>query len=121
MLLLILFGAAGTVARYGLEGWVQHRTGSGFPAGTLSVNLAGCLLLGLVGQFAFKHIAISPDVRSGVTIGFFGAFTTFSTFAWESMHMLQDGEWKRAGSYIVLSVVGGLVAVLAGMRLGDAL
>jgi CrcB protein len=121
LLLLILCGAAGTLARYGLEGWIQDRAGAGFPLGTLAVNLSGCLLLGLIGQFALNHIAIAPELRSGITIGFFGAFTTFSTFTWESIHMLQDGEWKLAGIYIAASVVGGLAAVLAGMRIGDAL
>ncbi len=121
VLLLIVFGAAGTLARYGLEGWLQNRAGSGFPVGTLTVNLSGCLLLGLVGQFALNHIAISPDLRAGITIGFFGAFTTFSTFAWETTHLLKDGDWKRAVGYIAFSVLGGLAAMLAGIRLGDAL
>jgi fluoride exporter len=121
ILLMVVFGAAGTLARYGLEGWIQHRAGAGFPVGTLTVNLSGCLLLGLLGQYAFNHIAFSPELRSAITIGFFGAFTTFSTFSWETMHMLKDGDWKHAVGYIAFSVLGGLLAMLAGMRLGDAL
>ncbi len=121
LLLLAVFGTLGTLARYGLEGWVQERSGTQFPFGTLTVNLLGCLLLGAVGRFALNHIVVSPDLRTGLTIGFFGAFTTFSTFGWETVVMLQDGEWRRAGLYIVASVVGGLLAVAAGMRLGGAL
>ena len=61
ILLLIVFGAIGTLARYGLQGAVQERTGSGFPTGTLAVNLSGCFLLGVIGQYALRHIAFSPD------------------------------------------------------------
>ena len=121
ILLLALFGTLGTLARYGLEGWMQDRTGAAFPAGTLTVNLAGCLLLGAVGRYAFNHIAFPPELRTGITIGFFGAFTTFSTFSWETVRMLQDGEWTKAGLYVAASVAGGLVAVATGVRLGNAL
>src|SRR5436189_4352002 len=77
VVLLIVFGSAGTLARYALQGVVQYRSGSSFPVGTLSVNLMGCFLLGAVGQFALHHLSIPPDWRIALTIGFFGAFTTF--------------------------------------------
>ena len=121
ILLLAFFGSLGTIARYGLEGWIHHRTGTAFPAGTLTVNLVGCLLLAAVGRYAFNHIAFPPELRSAITIGFFGAFTTFSTFSWETVRMLQDGEWMKAGLYVVASVAGGLLAAATGMRLGNAL
>jgi fluoride exporter len=117
--LLIVFGAIGTLARYGLQGVVQERTGSAFPYGTLVVNLAGCLLLGSVAQYGLKHLTIPPEWRVGITVGFFGAFTTFSTFSWETIHLLEDGEWMRAGVYILTSVVGGLGFVFLGMRIAD--
>jgi len=117
--LLMAFGCAGTLARYALQGVVQHRSGSSFPVGTLSVNLSGCLLLGVVGQFALHHLAIPPDWRVGLTIGFFGAFTTFSTFGWETVRMLEDGEWINAALYVLMSLVGGLLLVKLGMRLAD--
>lgn len=120
-LLLAVFGIAGTLARYGLEGWVQQRAGLGFPLGTLTVNLSGCFFLGLVGQFALNHIGFPPDLRIGITIGFFGAFTTFSTFSWETVRMLQDGDWRRASLYVASSLVGGLVALAAGVRVAGAL
>ncbi len=120
ILLLVVFGAAGTLARYALQGLVQYRT-PGFPVGTLVVNLSGCLLLGGIGQFALNRLWIPPDWRIGVTVGFFGAFTTFSTFSWETIHMLQDGEWAQAALYIALSVVGGLLLLKTGMELGGRL
>ena len=73
--LLIVFGAAGTLARYGLQGLVQERTGAGFPSGTLTVNLIGCFLLGGVAEYALTHLTVPPEWRIGITVGFFGAFT----------------------------------------------
>jgi CrcB protein len=117
--LLILFGTAGTLARYSLQGLVQERMKSTFPGGTLAVNLIGCFLLGGIAQYALTHLSIPPDWRIGITTGFFGAFTTFSTFSLETARMLEDGQWPRAGIYILSSVVGGLIAVIFGMRLAD--
>ncbi len=117
--LLIVFGALGTLARYGLQGLVQERTGSSFPAGTLVVNILGCFLLGGVAEYALTHLSIPPEWRIGITVGFLGAFTTFSTFTFEAVRLIQDGEWARAGTYLMASVVGGILAILAGMRLAD--
>jgi fluoride exporter len=117
--LLIVFGALGTLARYGLQGLVQERTGSSFPAGTLVVNILGCFLLGGVAEYALTHLSIPPEWRVGITVGFLGAFTTFSTFTFEAVRLIQDGEWTRAGTYLMASVVGGILAILAGMRLAD--
>lgn len=119
LLLLIVFGVAGTLARYTLQGVVQYRTGPLFPYGTLAVNLLGCLLLGAVGQYSLNHLAIPADWRVGITIGFFGAFTTFSSFGWETVRLVEDGEWLRATTYVLASVLGGLLLVRLGMRLGD--
>jgi CrcB protein len=117
--LLIVFGMAGTLARYGLQGLVQQRTGATFPYGTLVVNLVGCLLLGGIAQYGLTHLTIPPEWRIGITVGFFGAFTTFSTFSWETVRLLEDGEWMRATMYVLASVVGGLACVFFGMRIAD--
>ncbi len=119
LILLIIFGAAGTLARYALQGLIQYRTDSSFPTGTLVVNLSGCLLLGGIGEFALERLVIPPDWRIAITVGFFGAFTTFSSFSWETVHMLEDGEWMRAVFYVSLSVIGGLLLMLAGIRIAD--
>jgi CrcB protein len=119
--LLVVFGVAGTLARYGLQGLVQYRTGPGFPSGTLAVNLLGCFLLGGIGQYSLNHLSIPPEWRIGITIGFLGAFTTFSTFGWETVRMLEDGEWMKAAVYVGASVIGGILAVMMGIRLGNAI
>jgi fluoride exporter len=117
--MLVLFGSLGTLARYGLQGVVQDRAGQSFPAGTLAVNLVGCFLLGGIGQYSLTHLSIPPDWRIGVTVGFFGAFTTFSTFSWETVHLLDDADWIRALLYAGLSFLGGLFLLKLGMRLAN--
>jgi fluoride exporter len=121
IILLIIFGAAGTLARYGLDGWIQYRVGPVFPTGTLTINVLGCLALGVIGQFSLNHISVSPDLRIGLTIGLMGGFTTFSTFGWDTVRMLEEGEWIKASIYVGASVLGGLIAMMMGMRVGDAL
>ncbi|HKJ93206.1 MAG TPA: fluoride efflux transporter CrcB [Longimicrobiales bacterium] len=113
LLYIALGGALGAVARYGVGGWVQARAGFGFPWGTLAVNVAGALLIG----FAMRYLAavrLSPEVRALIIIGGLGAFTTFSTFSYETVALLEDGEWLRAGMYATASLVLGLLAVYAG-------
>ena len=117
--LLIVFGALGTLARYGMQGLVQQRTGGTFPWGTLVVNLLGCLLLGGVAEYALTHLSVPPEWRIGITTGLIGAFTTFSTFIWETARMLQDGDWRRASAYFVASLLGGLIAVFFGIKIAE--
>jgi len=118
-LLIALFGAVGTLARYGLQGVVQVRTGGTFPYGTLLVNLTGCFLLGLIAQFTMNRMVISPDWRIAIAVGFFGGYTTFSSFGWETAKMMEDGEWLRASAYVAASVVAGLFLSAAGIRLAN--
>jgi len=119
--LIALFGAVGTLARYGMQGLVQFRTGGAFPYGTLAVNLAGCFFLGLIGQFTMNRIVIPPEWRMAIAVGFFGGFTTFSSFGWETAKMLEDGEWLRASAYVAASVFVGLLLSVAGIRLANRL
>jgi fluoride exporter len=119
ILLIALFGAVGTLARYGLQGVVQVRTGGTFPYGTLLVNLTGCFLLGLIAQFTMNHMVIPPDWRVAIAVGFFGGYTTFSSFGWETAKMMEDGEWLRASAYVAASVVAGLFLSVAGIRLAN--
>jgi CrcB protein len=119
--LIAIFGAVGTLARYGLQGIVQIRTASTFPYGTLLVNLSGCFLLGLIGQFTLNRMVISPDWRVAIAVGFFGGYTTFSSFGWETAKMLEDGEWLRAAAYVSGSVIAGLLLSVAGIRLANRL
>jgi CrcB protein len=116
ILLIALMGAVGTLSRYALQGVVQYRSGSAFPYGTLAVNLSGCLLLGFLGQLTLNRMVISPEWRIAMTIGFFGGYTTFSTFGWETAKMLQDGEWMHASLYVAASMIAGLLLTLAGIH-----
>src|SRR5713226_4784709 len=117
--LIAIFGAIGTLARYGLQGVVQIRLGSTFPYGTLLVNLTGCFLLGLIGQFTMNRLVIPPDWRIAIAVGFFGGYTTFSSFGWETAKMLEEGAWFRASAYVGASVVAGLLLSVAGVRLAN--
>ena len=116
IILLIVFGAAGTLARYGLDGWIQYRVGSAFPAGTLTINVLGCLCLGMIGRFSLNHIAVSPDLRIGLTTGLMGGFTTFSSFEWE-MFALGRHTPPLALLYCISSVSVGWIACWCGVML----
>ncbi|MFQ5702751.1 MAG: fluoride efflux transporter CrcB [Gemmatimonadales bacterium] len=118
LIYVALGGAVGAVARYGLSGFVQHRMGSGFPWGTLAVNVAGSLLLGFIVRL-FHGSTVTPELRAAVTIGLIGAFTTFSTFSYETVALLDHGEWSGAAAYLVGSVVLALAAAFVGMGLGS--
>ena len=117
--LIALFGAVGTLARYGLQGLLQIRAGTTFPYGTLLVNLTGCFLLGLIGQFTLNRMVISPDWRVAIAVGFFGGYTTFSSFGWETAKMLEEGAWLQAVAYVGASVIAGLLLSFAGIRLAN--
>ena len=119
MAYVALGGALGALARYGISGWVYDRMGENFPWGTLVVNLVGCLALGLVIRW-LQVSAVAPELRPFLTIGVLGAFTTFSTFSYETVALLQEGQWFRAGLYMGGSVVLGLIAMVAGMALATA-
>jgi CrcB protein len=117
ILMVAAGGALGAVARYGLSGWVQGFLSTSFPLGTLVVNVLGSFLLGL-SFYLLESLALSAEARSMVTIGFLGAFTTFSTFSYEAVVLLEGGEWARGGVYVGGSLLLGLVGVVVGMSLG---
>ena len=119
LLLIAVFGAVGTLARYGLQGLVQVRVGSTFPWGTLLINLTGCFFLGLIGQMMLNRMMVSSELRVAIADGFFGGYTTFSSFGWEAAKMLEAGEWLRSMTYVAASMVLGLLLSVAGIRLGN--
>lgn len=121
ILYIALGGIAGTLSRYGLEGWIQSRSATGFPLGTLIVNITGSLLLGFILRIATGTTLITPDVRTGLTIGFCGAFTTMSTFSYESVALLNDGDYLRAALYMSVTILGCVAAVMLGAALGNKL
>ena len=120
ILLVALGGAVGSVARYKLSGLVLHHTLDWrFPAGTFAVNVAGCLVAGILAGLAEKHHVLSADARLLLFTGVLGGFTTFSAFGLETMHLLKRGDIAMAGANVVLSVVAGLVALWLGLGLAS--
>jgi CrcB protein len=118
ILAVALGGAFGAIARYGASGWVQAASGGFFPWGTLAVN--GSLALGFAVVWLQSAVA-AAGLRELITIGFLGSFTTFSTFSYEALAMIRDGEWWRAGGYTLGSVAVGIAAVAVGAALGALL
>jgi CrcB protein len=115
MLFYVAIGSAlGGVSRYLLGGYIQRVLQTEFPAGTLLVNVSGSLLIGAILQYAVETSTVTPELKALLTIGFCGGYTTFSTFSYETVALLKDGEWSRAGMYIAGSVLLSLVATFVG-------
>ena len=122
MLWYVAIGSAiGGMIRFLLGGWIQQKSGSAFPIQTLVINVSGSFLLGLVQRFALETTAISPEIRTMLTVGFCGGYTTFSTFSFEAVRMLEDGDWRRAALYTALSVTFSVVAAILGIALASEL
>jgi CrcB protein len=114
-------GAVGALARFGLSAFLHRWQPAGFPTGTLVVNLLGCFLFGLVWSLLGHRIPLDAPVRATVFVGFLGSFTTFSTFAFETHHLLERGEGGLALTSVVVSVAGGVALAWAGIALGRLL
>jgi CrcB protein len=115
--LIGIFGAAGAVARYSVSGWVYRVCGESFPYGTLAVNLIGCFLLGAVAHITQNTELIRVNLRDPVRIGMLGAFTTFSTFGYDTLQLLELGRWWLGLLNVLLSVLVGIFAVWLGIAL----
>lgn len=111
---IALGGAAGSVSRFVLGALVQRWSGAPFPIGTLVVNVTGCFLFGFLMRYALATSTLTPELRALLTTGFCAGYTTFSTFSYESVALLDSGQYGRAGLYIVLSVVLSLLGTVAG-------
>jgi len=114
-------GAFGALARYGLEGFVSRRTPGAFPWGTFVVNMTGSFALGLLFTLFTDRMSVDPWLRSTLTIGFLGAYTTFSTFSLETYRLISDGALGLAFANSLGSLGAGLTAVYLGVVLGRAL
>lgn len=114
-LLVMLGGALGAALRYGLGTWVQGLSGPGFPWSTFLINLSGSFLIGLVLRLSLDG-ALSPEWRLFLTVGVLGGYTTFSTFSWETLTLVQQGEWAKAFLYVAGSVVLGFGLVWLAYR-----
>ena len=120
LLYVALGGALGAVARYGITGWVVRGVGASFPWGTLVVNVVGSFLLGFSVRY-LEFMVASPELRAAVAVGFLGAFTTFSTYSYETVVLLQEGAWGRAATYALGSLIIGVLFVFAGFAAAQLL
>ena len=113
-LLIAMGGALGAMARYFVGVLAAERFGPRFPVGTLSINISACFILGFILEYLNRHTGMSPVWRYGVAIGFIGAFSTFSTFEWETWSDLTSGAFWIAILYVAVSLIAGLIAVALG-------
>jgi len=120
-LMVALGGALGSLARFGLDGYISHRMSTRFPYGTFVVNVTGSFLIGLIVTLLAERTQWSPNWRYLIPIGFIGAYTTFSTFEYETFRNVQDGQMLVAFLNVMLSVIAGFLAVWGGMITGRAI
>jgi CrcB protein len=115
MLWYIAVGSAlGGVSRYLVGGVVQRAASAAFPLGTLVINITGSFLLGVFLRYAVDTPTLTPEWRAFLTVGFCGGYTTFSTFSYETVALLDDGQWGRAAAYVGLSLTLALIGVVLG-------
>ena len=114
-------GVLGAVARYLVGLWSADRLGTDFPWGTLIVNVTGCVAVGFVLTLLAERTSAHPYWRLFFAVGFLGAYTTFSAYAWESAQLLADGAVVRAVANLLGSVVLGMLAVALGIALARQL
>lgn len=117
LLLIAIGGAVGSAVRYLFSQAVQRASGTLFPVGTLAVNFAGCLVFGFVAGAAEQRVHLAPELRMFLLVGILGGFTTFSSYAFESLSLMRDGQWLAAA----VNVAGQAIAGIAGVWLGFAM
>ena len=113
--LIAAAGVAGTLSRYWLSGFTYQILGARFAYGTLAVNVIGCLLFGIVWALAEDRMAISAATRTVILVGFMGAFTTFSTFAFETMNYVRDSQFTLAFLNVAANCALGFGAIVSGV------
>jgi fluoride exporter len=120
-LVISLGGILGANARYVLGTWIAQRYGTGFPYGTLVINVSGSFVIGLFLTLIAERFVLHPNWRLFFAVGFLGAYTTFSTFSYESVVLLQNGAWRLGLVNMVGSMVLGPLAVVLGMAVARLL
>jgi fluoride exporter len=107
-------GFLGAIARYVVATWVGVRWGRSFPLGTFAANVSGCFIIGLLMTLLTEKYVVNPQIRLFIFVGFIGAYTTFSTFEYETGKLLKDSELLLAGLNVIGSVFLGFVALKTG-------
>jgi CrcB protein len=116
-----LGGALGASARWGIDRLIEQRTESLFPWATFAINLSGCFLIGVITEALVDRHHLPAWIRVGLVVGVIGGYTTFSTFAQESLQLVDAHDLAVAAAYVGGSVVLGILAVFAGEHLGRVL
>jgi len=114
-------GCLGSILRFWLGSYIGGKLGTRFPYGTLVINVSGSFLLGIVFALLTARASWSPNWRYLLLIGFIGGYTTFSSFEFETLRMIQDGQTGLGLLYVATSVAIGFVAVWGGMIAGKAI
>jgi fluoride exporter len=116
LIMIACAGAVGALSRYGISTAMSKTFAStGFPFGTLTVNIIGCFIIGLVMHIGLNSDIISEDWRTAITVGFLGALTTFSSFSYETIKLIEKTEYTMAFSNIAVNVIVGIAATFAGL------
>ena len=118
---VLLGGAIGSLIRLLVGAAIQQKVGLAFPLGTLVINITGSVLLGFIMRFVLDTTAVTPVMRAFLTTGLCGGYTTFSTFSFETVDLVRQGLYGRAGAYVTSSVVLGLGGAFAGFALAHGL
>lgn len=116
LILIFAAGGLGSLLRFAVAGWMQ-RYGGTFPLGTLTVNVVGSIVIGLAATLLSGPVLVRPELRLALLVGLLGGFTTFSSYSWETVSLLQEGQWRYALANVGLSNTLGLAAAWLGMRI----
>ena len=120
-LLIAAGGALGSIARYWVGSTISGRMGTRFPYGTFVINITACIIIGFSLTYLGKRAGLSPAWRFFISVGFVGAYSTFSTYEWETLSTLRAGAFALASLYAIGSLILGLAAVWCGALLAEAI
>lgn len=121
IMLIGIGGFIGANARYWLSLWTAETLGTRFPWGTLIINVSGSFILAVFVAYAFNHVALDPRIRLFLAVGFCGAYTTFSTYAVDSVALIQAGDWMAGLGNILVTNLTCIASVVVGLALGSRL
>ncbi len=120
-LLIAVGGALGSLTRYWVGAYIGSRMGTRFPYGTFVINLTACVIIGFSLTYLGRRVELSPAWRYLIPVGFVGAYSTFSTYEWETLSSLRSGAFALAALYAVGSLILGLASVWLGAVLADVI
>lgn len=120
-LIIGIGGFVGAIARYAIGVWIGQKWGRSFPLGTFVINVSGSFFIGLLMSLFTERFMVNPQWRLLLVVGFLGAYTTFSTFEYETGGLIKDGEWLIALMNVIFSVVAGFVALKIGELIAKAI